>query len=221
LRELPANTASSAARSAVTIKPTPPISSSDCSPHSTRRGGLLGLCGFAAELLYEIVTSTRVPFGSTKGSLYAQQPVRFNGPSGNMFGQMTFVLRASGDLTTLEGQIGGRMRETALYAFMLAALAIMGTLIALMGVYGLTSFLVVQRTREIAVRMALGASASDVVSLLGRWEIALAVLVTVLAGLVPAWRAARVGLQPCCAPNDFPFSPPAPIRMSERCANGA
>jgi hypothetical protein len=63
------STASSSLRTVAIWKRRPPISSVDCSPNVTRRGGLLGLRGFSAELSKEMVTSITVPFGSTTGCL--------------------------------------------------------------------------------------------------------------------------------------------------------
>ena len=58
-------------------------------------------------------------------------------------------------------------------------------ILATIGLYGLLSYMVVQRTLEIGLRMALGAKRTDVLGLIVRRGLALA-LIGVAAGLVIA-----------------------------------
>jgi putative ABC transport system permease protein len=62
------------------------------------------------------------------------------------------------------------------YALLLAAFAGMGVLIAAVGLYGVMSFLMSQRAREVGVRIALGATPASIVRMTlisaGRWTAA-------------------------------------------------
>ncbi len=86
-------------------------------------------------------------------------------------------------LETMETRVAKLSDRPRFNAFLLATFAGMGVLLAAVGLYGVVSFLVAQRTREIGVRMALGATSRSIVRMvLGdafRWSLAGAVLGTV------------------------------------------
>jgi ABC-type antimicrobial peptide transport system permease subunit len=54
------------------------------------------------------------------------------------------------------------LRQESLLATLVGALSLLAVMLACIGVYGLMAFAVARRTRDIGVRMALGARASDV-----------------------------------------------------------
>jgi putative ABC transport system permease protein len=74
---------------------------------------------------------------------------------------------------------------------LLAVLSAAGLLLAVIGIYGVIALLVVQRTQEFAVRMALGAHRSQVMGLVMREGMALALL-GIAAGVVASLFATRV-----------------------------
>jgi predicted permease len=75
-------------------------------------------------------------------------------------------------------------------SLILAAFAALGLGLALIGIYGVVSYLVVQRNQELAIRMALGAQRSAVLSLMVRQGFVLAMAGVVL-GLAGAALASR------------------------------
>jgi len=58
---------------------------------------------------------------------------------------------------TIEARMDDALRQERLVATLASALSVLATIIAAVGVYGLISFSVVQRTREIGIRLAVGA----------------------------------------------------------------
>jgi len=88
--------------------------------------------------------------------------------------------------TVVEGQIAGRKMQTGLFT----TFASLALFMAALGVYGLLSFVVTSRTRELGVRTAMGAQRSDLVALVAR-DSAAWVACGLVAGLVLAMIASR------------------------------
>jgi putative ABC transport system permease protein len=82
------------------------------------------------------------------------------------------------------------VRITSLVLWLLAGFAAIALTLAAVGIYGVMSYVVGQRTREIGTRMALGAVRSDILWLVMRQGMAIAVTGTAL-GLVAGLAASR------------------------------
>jgi putative ABC transport system permease protein len=146
--------------------------------------------------------------------VHAQQAPRYRAPFMNLPGRMTFLVRATrdpislapairqtlqevapersvGTITSVENYAIHPLPQRAYYLLVLAAFAATATLLAAIGVYGVTSYSVAQRTHEIGIRLALGARPHDVVVLAGRNALA-TIAIGLAVGLAVALGATRL-----------------------------
>lgn len=97
---------------------------------------------------------------------------------------------AFGDVDPLETDVRNSIAEARYRAMLIGVFAVLALVLAAVGVYGLISFTVTQRTREIGIRVALGASSGQVLRAVGREGI-LPALSGILLGLAGAFAATR------------------------------
>jgi ABC-type antimicrobial peptide transport system permease subunit len=83
------------------------------------------------------------------------------------------------------------MARTSFTLVMLAVAAAMALLLGIVGIYGVISYSVSQRTREIGIRMALGAQRGAIVGMFVRGGLLLAAI-GIACGLVAAFAAMRL-----------------------------
>src|SRR6185312_13841918 len=98
---------------------------------------------------------------------------------------------ALGRMMTMDAMQARHVSPFRMMASMLAVLALVTMTIAVVGLYGLIAYGVAQRTREIGVRMALGARPTDILSQVGGGALKLAAL-GVLFGVAGAAAFARL-----------------------------
>jgi predicted permease len=91
---------------------------------------------------------------------------------------------------TLDSQVRASLRNERMIATMAGIFGTLATLLALVGLYGVMSYTVTRRRREIGVRMALGAGASRIARMIVR-EVLVIAAVGVALGLPLAWWLGR------------------------------
>jgi ABC-type antimicrobial peptide transport system permease subunit len=84
------------------------------------------------------------------------------------------------DVETMPARIMDSVKLRRFVAWLLNSFAVVGIILAALGLYGTLAYLVQLRRREIAIRMAVGATPRDVARLVTRYSLSL-----VLAGLAP------------------------------------
>ncbi len=123
--------------------------------------------------------------------LYSQHPIV-------NFGFKDIVVRTALDsdmplaeVQTFDEVIQHQIGDKRFTTFLLSAFAIVGLILAIVGVYGVVSIVVSQRKQELAVRIALGSTRANAVALVLRQALRTAATGTML-GLAGAWAAQRL-----------------------------
>lgn len=94
-------------------------------------------------------------------------------------------------MRTLESSIDASLLNERLVAGLSALFGGLATLLAMMGLYGVMAYTVEQRTREIGIRIALGAQRGNVVWLVMK-EVVAMVGIGFAMGLPAAWLSSRL-----------------------------
>jgi predicted permease len=95
-------------------------------------------------------------------------------------------------VASLEQQFGGYLMQRRFETSLLTGFSIVGLLLAAVGIYGLIHYSVATRTREIGIRMAIGAKPGDIFQIIVREGLQLAVF-GLLLGLAGALLVGRAG----------------------------
>jgi predicted permease len=95
------------------------------------------------------------------------------------------------DIRTLESVMSEAIAKPSFRTFLLGVFALAALILAMVGIYGVMSYSIAQRTHEIGIRMALGAQSSDVLKLVIGYGMTLA-FVGIGIGLVASFALTRV-----------------------------
>ena len=79
------------------------------------------------------------------------------------------------EIRTMEEHLAGSVSQTRLTTMLLAVFSLIALIVAMVGLYGLISYSVAQRTQELGIRLALGAGRGAVLRLVMRQGLILAV----------------------------------------------
>ena len=154
--------------------------------------------------------------GDTKASLDVEAEPQMYVPyaQDSIWSGMSLVIRTSGEPASLAGAVRNEIRtlDKGIPIFnvktmddvlalsvgprrtpmlLISAFAAVALLLAMIGIYGVTAYHVTQRTQEIGIRMALGAQMRDVVKLVLKGGMTLA-LIGIGIGLVGAFALTRL-----------------------------
>jgi predicted permease len=144
---------------------------------------------------------------------FVQAAAHSTGPHTGLHLQMTFLLRTKGnpmsalpgvrraveeidrnrpliDPRTEESYLAEQAQYPRYYSMLLGLFGAVATALAAVGIYGVMAYSVEQRTREIGIRVALGAAASDVLKLVVR-QAAVVIAIGTLVGLAGAMALTR------------------------------
>ncbi len=90
------------------------------------------------------------------------------------------------DMRTLDEQLNMRLANERMLSFLSGGFALLATILAVVGLHGVLAFVVTRRTRELGIRMALGAGQGAVVWLVVR-EMLAVILLGLAAGVAAAY----------------------------------
>jgi putative ABC transport system permease protein len=123
--------------------------------------------------------------------------VRTNGDPASLAPSVRGVIRSLdpqqpiGEISTMESLLSVSVARQRFSASLLTVFSILALVMAAVGIYGVMSYTVSQRTHEIGVRMALGAQRSDVLKLVLKTGIVLGVI-GVVVGLAASFALTRL-----------------------------
>jgi putative ABC transport system permease protein len=150
-----------------------------------------------APTLYFPVTQMSVPRGETWRSFGMKVAVRTNAAPLSVAPAIAGAIREIDEevpllnIRTMDDSVSASLSQARFTMLLLGAFAGLALLLAVVGIYSVMSFAVSRRTNEIGIRVALGASRSNVLVLIVRQALVLALIGSVI-GIVGALSLSRL-----------------------------
>ncbi len=161
---------------------------------------LLEIVGIVADIKHHDLTEAPLPhFDRLRKDYhsYTNFIVRTRGPAGDLVAQARReVLALDPSLTTnqiepMSSSVGNALAPMRLASTVVGLFGLLALLLASIGLYGAMAWMVSRRTREVGIRMALGAQAGDVLALVIKHGMLLTVI-GIAIGLTVAFASTRL-----------------------------
>jgi hypothetical protein len=123
--------------------------------------------------------------------------VRIRGPIGSTTDQLRGILSGAGpglapsEVATMEQDIETSLWQERLIAWLVSVFAIASAMLVAIGLYGMLAYSITRRTRELGIRMALGARRGNIIETISR-DISLSVGPGLILGIAVYAACARI-----------------------------
>ena len=165
-------------------------------------GPPLEIVGITRDVKHHELTETPVPHFDLPAlqrgyDSYTNVVVRTRGPAADLIPTVRSELLALDpalpvkDISAVSADIDNTLAATRLASTLISIFGVVALLLASIGLYGVMAWMVSQRTREVGIRMALGARPADVLTLIIKQGIILT-FAGVVIGLLAALAATRL-----------------------------